>query len=287
MSMSVPGDAAPLAVVMACHNRRDKTLACLAALRAATRQAGVRHALYLFDDGSTDGTAEAVCAAEPTATVLRGDGTQFWNRSMHAAFARAMQGDHAAYLWLNDDTLLDRHALTRLQETLAAAPGARAIVVGAVRDPATGRLSYGGSRRVSPRWRPFLARGVQPEGRPAPVDVINGNVVLIPHPVALHLGNLDPVFEHAMGDTDYALRARRAGIAILQTGRFVGACARNPTQGTLRDRRTPLRRRLADAFSRKGLPPRSWLTLCRRHGGPLWPIHFAWGYTKVLLGRSW
>lgn len=286
---AVPQNPSPvaLAVVMTCHNRRAKTLACLAALRDAAQDAGIAHAIYLFDDGSSDGTAEAVCAQEPSATVLRGDGTMFWNRGMHAAFACAMQRGHETYLWLNDDTLLERSALRTLFATLDSAGGSRAIVVGAVRDPATGRLSYGGSRRVAPRWRPFLARTIEPDGRPAEVDVINGNVVLIPHTVAASFGNLDPRFEHAMGDTDYALRARRAGITILQTGHFVGDCARNTTRGTLRDRSAPLRRRLADAVSRKGLPPRSWLALCRRHGGLLWPLHFAWGYTKVILGRSW
>jgi GT2 family glycosyltransferase len=174
-----------------------------------------------------------------------------------------------------------------LHATARRLAGQPVIVVGAVRDPATGGVSYGGSRRVDPRWRPFLARTVAPDGRPSEVDIINGNVVLVPNEVARRLGNLDPVFEHAMGDTDYALRARRAGIPILQTGRFVGDCARNATRGTLRDRRAPLRQRLASAFSRKGLPLRSWWTLCRRHGGALWPLHFAWGYTKVLLGRSW
>jgi GT2 family glycosyltransferase len=276
-----------LAVVMACHNRKDKTLACLLALREAARRAQLSHAIYLFDDGSNDGTADAVLAMEPTATVLHGDGSYFWNRSMHAAFAAAMHQAHEAYLWLNDDTLLTAEALLDLYATLQWKPGKPTLVVGAVCDPSGKRLSYGGSRRVAPRWRPFLARQVHPDGKPAPVDIINGNVVLVPHTVAMSLGNLDPTFEHAMGDTDYALRARRAGIEILQTGRFVGECPRNATQGTLRDGKTPLHQRLKNAFSRKGLPPRSWWTLCRRHGGLLWPVHFAWGYTKVVLGRSW
>lgn len=278
---------APLAVLMACHNRRAKTEACLQALRHAANAAGLDHALYVFDDGSSDGTTEAVLTLDPGARVLRGDGSMFWNRSMHAVFDEAMRHGHAHYLWLNDDTTLLPDALNELMATSRSRAGDDVIVVGAVRDPTTGRLSYGGSRRVSPRWRPFLARSIEPGGEPAPVDVVNGNVVLVPHALALRLGNLDPVFEHAMGDTDYALRARRAGIAILQTGRFVGDCSRNPTRGTLRDRATPLRQRLADAFSRKGLPLRSWWTLCRRHGGWLWPLHFTWGYTKVILGRSW
>lgn len=282
-----PPDLAALAVLMACHNRRAKTEACLGALRRSAQAAGMRYRLYVFDDGSSDGTAEAVRAIEPDARILHGDGSLFWNRSMHAAFGEAMRQGHTHYLWLNDDTTLLPAALAELGATSRRARDEDVIVVGAVRDPATGRLSYGGSQRVSPRWRPFLARPVEPAGDPVPVDVINGNVVLVPHAIAQRLGNLDPVFEHAMGDTDYALRARRAGVTILQTGRFVGDCSRNTTRGTLRDRAAPLRQRLADAFSRKGLPLRSWWTLCRRHGGLLWPLHFTWGYTKVFLGRSW
>lgn len=277
----------PLAVLMACHNRRPKTLACLAALRRAAASAGSNYLLYLFDDGSSDGTAEAALAVEPQACILRGDGSSFWNRSMHAAFAEAMRRGHSHYLWLNDDTTLAPEALNELFSTTRRSGNDEVIVVGAVRDPVSGNLSYGGSRRASPRWRPFLAHNVEPGGEPAAVDIINGNVVLVPHAVATRLGNLDPTFEHAMGDTDYALRARRAGITILQTGRFVGDCSRNAVRGTLRDRAAPLRQRLTDAMSRKGLPPRSWWTLCRRHGGLLWPAHFAWGYTKVILGRSW
>lgn len=276
-----------LAVLLACHNRRDKTVACIGALLASARHAGVRLALYLFDDGCTDGTVEAVRAIAPEVTVLRGDGAYFWNRGMHAVFAAAMRRGHGAYLWLNDDTLLEAPALGTLLDTLAGPGAGEAIVVGAVREPGGERISYGGSRRVDPRWRPFLARMVEPGGQAESVDVINGNVVLVPDAVARQLGNLDPRFAHAMGDTDYALRARRRGITILQTGRFVGTCGRNCTRGTLRDRRAPLLRRLGDAFSRKGLPPRSWFLLCRRHGGLLWPVHFLWGYTKVLLGRSW
>lgn len=276
---------APLAVLMACHNRRAKTEACLAALRVAANYAGVSYALYVFDDGSSDGTSEAVLVREPHARILHGDGSMFWNRSMHAVFAAAMQQGHSHYLWLNDDTTLTPAALTELFATGGRSAPKDIIVVGAVRDPANGRLSYGGSCRVSPRWRPFLSKNVEPTGEPAPVDVINGNVVLVPHAIAERLGNLDPVFEHAMGDTDYALRARRAGIDILQTGGFVGDCGRNATQGTLRDGAAPLHRRLSDAFSRKGLPLRSWWTLCRRHGGLLWPVVFAWAYVRVVLNR--
>lgn len=274
-----------IAVLMACHNRRAKTLECLQRLASATEKAAVRYRLYLFDDGSMDGTADAVRAQESNAVIMTGDGTFFWNRSMNRVFESAMQEGSPAYLWLNDDTMLEPDAITQI---LAAYNSAEeeVMVVGAVCDPDSGRLTYGGNRRVDPILRPFLCERVEPSGTPQDVDVVNGNVFLVPDAIARAMGNLDPVFEHGMGDTDYSMRARKRGLRILQTAGFVGCCSHNSTTGTHKDGALGISGRLRQAFSRKGLPWRSWLTMCWRHGGVLWPIHFVWAYTKVILGRA-
>lgn len=275
-----------VAVLMACYNRRAKTVECLQRLAVAARRAGVEYQLFLFDDGSTDGTADAVQSLEPGAVILRGDGSYFWNRSMNRAFDAALKVGFPAYLWLNDDTMLQPDALGLLLSAREFAAPDEVIVVGAVSDPETGTMTYGGARYVSPRFRPFLCTVVTPEAQPTDVDVMNGNVVMIPDAIARRLGNLDPVFEHGMGDTDYSMRARKLGIRILQTAGYIGVCSRNSLKGTHRDKALPLSKRVRQIFSRKGLPWRSWLTMCWRHGGVLWPVHFLWGYTKVILGRS-
>lgn len=223
---------------------------------------------------------------EPDAVILRGDGSYFWNRSMNRAFDAALKVGFPAYLWLNDDTMLQPDAFSLLLLARDFAAPDDAIVVGAISDPETGKTTYGGARYVSPRFRPFLCTMVHPVAQPQDVDVVNGNVVLIPDGIARKLGNLDPVFEHGMGDTDYSMRARKLGIRILQTAGYVGVCSRNSLKGTHRDKALPLPQRVRQIFSRKGLPWRSWLTMCWRHGGILWPVHFLWGYTKVILGRA-
>lgn len=275
-----------LAVLIACHNRRAKTVECLGHLAITAKRAGVDYQLFLFDDGSTDGTAEAVQALEPDAIIIRGDGSHFWNRSMNRAFDAALQVGFPAYLWLNDDTMLQPDAFSLLLSTRDSAAPDEVIVVGAIKDHETGKTSYGGARYVSPRIRPFLCTVVDPGPQPQDVDVMNGNVVLIPHGIARRLGNLDPVFEHGMGDTDYSMRARKLGIRIVLTAGYVGICPRNSLKGTHRDKALSLQQRLRQIFSRKGLPWRSWLTMCWRHGGILWPVHFLWGYTKVIVGRT-
>lgn len=275
-----------VAVLMACHNRREKTIDCLLRLLECTKNIGLDFSLYLFDDGSTDGTTEAVKAIMPLANVLRGDGNQFWNRSMHAAFSEALRNQHQLYLWLNDDTMLTDSAMRILFDTWRSetvAHGTGPIVVGAICDPQNGALTYGGGRRTSPHLKPFFYQLLKPIGKPQEVDVINGNVVLIPHDAAQAVGNLDPVFEHGMGDTDYALRARRVGKRIVLTPEYIGTCSRNPLTGTFHDKSASLTTRLRFALSRKGLPWRSWLVMCARHGGFLWPIHFFWGYFRIII----
>lgn len=274
-----------IAVLMACYNRRAKTVECLERLAVAARQAGIEYQLFVFDDGSTDATAEAVKQLEPDAVILRGDGSYFWNRSMNRAFDAALKIGFPAYVWLNDDTMLQPDALGMMFSARDSAAPEDVMVVGAVSDPDTGKTTYGGARYVSPRFRPFLCTVVDPGPKPQDVDVMNGNVVLIPDGIARKLGNLDPVFEHGMGDTDYSMRARKQGIRILLTAGYVGMCSRNSLKGTHRDKALALQQRLREIFSRKGLPWRSWLTMCWRHGGVLWPVHFLWGYTKVILGR--
>ncbi|WP_457095918.1 glycosyltransferase family 2 protein [Lysobacter sp. P5_B9] len=274
-----------IAGLIACHNRRATTLGCLDALFRNRLPEGVSLKVFLVDDGSTDGTAEAVRTAWSSVEIIHGDGSLFWARATALAFSVAIDHGFDAYLWLNDDTILEPDAINTL---IGAANEQqwRALVVGAVRDPQSGELTYGGARRIGGRLRPFLCELVPPNGHPQYVDVVNGNVLLIPSGAAEILGNIDGVFEHGMGDTDYSLRAGKRGVRIVLAPTYVGECSRNQNAGTYRDHSLGLKERFSLAFSRKGLPVRSWLVMCWRHGGLLWPVHFIWAYAKIILRAS-
>ncbi|MDP3323306.1 MAG: glycosyltransferase, partial [Hydrogenophaga sp.] len=148
---------ASFAVLIACHNRREKTIACLKHLAITARCSMVDYQLFLFDDGSTDGTADAVKLLEPNAVIIRGDGSYFWNRSMNKIFSAALQVGFPAYLWLNDDTMLQPDAFGLMIAAKDSVLPDDAIVVGAISDPDSGQTTYGGLRDVEPRFRPFLA----------------------------------------------------------------------------------------------------------------------------------
>lgn len=273
-----------VAVLLTCHNRKQTTLTCLDALFACDLPEGVTLHTVLVDDASTDGTASAVAERFGQVEILHGDGNLFWNRGMHLAQDVAMRSAPDFVLWLNDDTIVGKDTLLRVLATyrqMSLHVGHPVIVVGATVDRATNRLTYAGLQPVS-RLRQFQYRRVWNPDQAQECRAMNGNIVLIPGAIAKRVGNLDPVFEHAMGDIDYALRARLAGFRIFVAAGVAGYCSNNPRAGTHLDRRLPLKSRWQTFTSRKGLPPRSWLHFTRRHGGVIWPLYFFMPYLKFV-----
>lgn len=273
-----------ISVLLTCHNRRAKTLECVRRLVAQEHVAGEVRAI-LLDDGCTDGTADAVRAEFPQVRLLHGDGQLYWCGGMRMAFAEAIRENPDYYLWLNDDVLLDPGALESLMEThkLLAVRGQEAsIVVGATGDPDTGLPTYGGVVRCS-WWHPFKYRLVPPGPEPLPCDTMNGNCVLLPRSVVQKVGNLDPAFTHAMGDFDYGLRARGAGVAVYVAPGTLGSCPTNAPEGTWQDGTLPLRERWRRVRTPTGLPPREWRVLTRRHGGWFWPLFWVLPYVRMTL----
>ena len=64
-------------VLIAIHNRREKTLDCLTHLYRQQMPNNYLLEVYLVDDGSTDGTADAVNVCFPEVTIIGGTGALF------------------------------------------------------------------------------------------------------------------------------------------------------------------------------------------------------------------
>jgi GT2 family glycosyltransferase len=274
-----------LAVLMTCHNRKTKTLACLRQVLRSSLPSRSSLDVFLVDDGSTDGTELEVVRCYPQVTIFKGDGNLYWNGGMRVAFAAAMLSNFDYYLWLNDDTMLYPGAIQSLIATsvsLEAKQSKGVIVVGSTQDADSGQHTYGGVER-SGKLRPLGFRLVPPGEAPVECETMNGNCVLIPNEIAHLLGNLEPMFVHTMGDLDYGLRARRAGFAIWVMPGFAGACSLNSPVGSYRDASLPIRARLRKIMGPKGLPLHSWHVFTRRHAGLFWPLYWLWPYARVVM----
>ncbi len=273
-----------ITAILACRNRRNQTLACLDSLfRQDLGSQDVRLAAVVVDDGSCDGTADAISERFPAVELLRGDGRLFWANAMAMAESAAITSRPDYLLWLNDDVVLDADAVRRLR-AVAMMPGwSSAIVAGALQDGESGRLTYSGVRRVD--WHPMRYELVPPGDEPAEADTFNGNVVLVPRDVYGSVGGIDGCFAHAMADFDYGLRARRLGFPVVVMPGRAGCCTRGSSP-LARD--GSIREQLRTLLSPKGLPPRSLARYLYRHGGALWPVFVASPYVKFgakALGR--
>lgn len=273
-----------VAVILTCFNRRAKTLACIDAVLAQAARDDMSLDFFITDDASEDGTADALIDKRERIRLLKGSGSLFWNGGMRLAWADAMNGNYDFFLWLNDDTFLYPHALRQLFDTyhsVARSDGAAAIVVGST-DDGTGQTSYGGEWQRS-GLRPLTLARVAPRETAQRCDTFNGNCVLISRAAVDVLGNLDPGFIHAMGDTDYGLRAKRAGIPMWVMPGYAGRCVNDgDIAGGYGDWSLPLKVRLAKAMGPKALPWRPWRLLCQRHAGWLWPVYWGWPYVKIV-----
>ena len=304
-----------VAALITCHNRRENTLACLRTLKEQLlprpelggsqgaegrdvksenkRQKAETYSdlrsptsdptlsaisinVFLVDDGSTDGTADAVRVVWPEATILQGDGSLFWCGGMRAAWAEAAKTDPDYYFLLNDDTLLMPNALANML-VLSSSPSTRTISIGAICDPVSGEWTYGGGDCEQP-YNPQCKT-------PRLCKTINGNCVLISRTVYQEIGMFNKTYTHLMGDHDYGFEATRRGIPILETPQFVGKCQRNTAKGTWRDPLLSRTERWRHIFSPKGLPPREWFAYCYRNLGWKWPIYFVSPYIKTLFRK--
>lgn len=275
-----------IATLLTCHNRKNCTLSALRSLYSQVVEDNVEFHVFLVDDGSSDGTVEAIRSMFPHVQIINGDGSLFWNGGMRLAYEEAIRNSNTFILWLNDDTLLDQNAIMLLLQTylrVKDASGRESIVVGTTHGNGgyLCRPTYGGVIRPY-KIRRLKFQLVYPSHEPVECDTMNGNCVLIPRKIAEAVGNLDAIFTHSMGDFDYGFRARKLGYAVYVAPGYVGLCDHNEISGTYQDPELPLLKRLKLVNSAKGRPFREWLVFSMRYGGVFWPYYIISPYVRIV-----
>ena len=238
----------------------------------------------LTDDGSTDGTSEAVRAEFPDTRILWGSGALFWSGGMRKAMADAMTLSPDYYLWLNDDVRLVPDALKRMIQTSQSerlTRGREPIVIGSTFDPATGQVTYGGRERRH-RFRPLQFALIEPGAIPVPCETMNANCALLPADVVSHIGNLDPAFVHAMGDLDYGFRAIRAGYELLVCPGFVGPCFRGTNFDVTPAAFRSMRLAWKEYYRAEGVSSCGLANVYPALWGPLWIVYWIKPYVSAL-----
>lgn len=271
-----------IAVLITCHNRKDKTLQCL---KSVYEQKGLgiyfAMAVFMVDDGSTDGTSEAVKEQFPYVNIIQGNGKLYWNRGMRLAWQTAAASkEFDYYLWLNDDTFLFEDTLINLIDSARSKCNQSAIIGNTISDQKK-EISYGGNTSDGKR--------IIPNGQLQEAYSFNGNVVLIPKYVFQIVGLLDKRFPHAIGDFDYGLRIRGFNLKSYITKDFVGSCEGNEKLPFWCCNSVSLKNRIKNLYSPLGNShPYYYFLFERVHYGILTAIkHFFTIHLRLFFPMLW
>jgi len=210
-------------VLMPVHNRVSCTESMLECLR--TQIVDEPLSIVVIDDGSTDETADFLCAQNDIA-VLKGDGSLWWGGAVDLALRTVIEFAKRDdwVLFVNNDTKIDcGFVQTLLDAALTYAPAAIGSVVLDV-DPPHRTLSIG---PVIKPWRLKVSdlleeRYYESNQEIFAVDALSGRCVLYPISVLESVGGLRPwLLPHYLADYELALRVKHAGYKLLVSNKAI------------------------------------------------------------------
>ncbi len=200
-------------IIIPVHNRKNITLKCLEHLdRSGDLQ---RYHIVVVDDGSTDGTTQAINSSYPDITVLVGDGNLWWTGAIKKGMEYAYKQGAEYFIWLNDDCRFESSTINNLVDFCRKNPQAIIGCQGYEKEQAT-VLSFGGKIKT---WRGYRFVHTSPE-RITSCDLLSGNLVCIPRLIIDKIGYPNPQkVPHYGGDSLYLIKAKKAKFEIFVDSR--------------------------------------------------------------------
>jgi GT2 family glycosyltransferase len=209
-----------VSVVIPTHQTRELTLRCVDSLQACPPGSCE---VIVVDDGSTDGTAEALHRRHPTVEVIVLAPGRGFTAAANLGMATA-RSDHL--FLLNSDTEVDPATVPRLLAAFDEHP--RLGVAGAALRFPDGRPQWSAGRVPTPLWLFTLASGIarglgqvpgyrrlRPEGSArGRVDWVCGAAMMVRREAWLAVGGFDERFHFYCQDLDLCLRVLAAGFTI-------------------------------------------------------------------------
>jgi GT2 family glycosyltransferase len=245
-----------IVVIILTYNQREVTLRCLAGLREVGEPS---FQVLVWDNGSSDGTAEAVRLAHPEALVHEHPGNLGVGSGRNAAAALARQRFAPTHLLFLDNDIVVAPGFVRA----LLAPFREDAIIAQVQsklrllhDPA--RLNDGGGCRIEWWWgrtSPVgfgeLDQGQHDSRRPC---VACGGAMMVRAARFDQLGGFDPIFDpFGPEDLDFSLRLQKAGYKALYVPEAVGYHEVSHTFGS----------GYTEEYARS--KSKHWLRLMRRH----------------------
>jgi len=268
----------PVYILIPAHNRKQITLKCLATLGQADYLE--RYHVVVVDDGSTDGTAEAIHTLYADATVLKGDGNLWWTGAIKKGMEYAYEQGAEFFIWLNDDTLPALGCLPIMVAQCVQYPNT--IVAAQCYEASDFETpTYGGQIKEFLSLRLFYT----PLNQTIACDCMSGNLVCLPRSVIEKIGYPpNDKLPHCWADVVYTWEARKAGYKLEVLGNATAICAFNPLEEGWASSSMPMAKRWKLLLSLKSnLYPSAYWNYCKNFYGSLALVPFIQVYLRLIL----
>ena len=206
-----------VSVVVLSWNRRQDTLDCLASLALTTYPA---LSVICVDNGSSDGSPDAVAASFPDVRLVRLDANAGFAGGMNAGIRAALEDGAEHVLTLNNDMVVAPDLVEPLvaavaHDTLAGAACSQVLFA----DPPD-RVWYAGARYRERRGHHgrhvhYGEQPLQPDAPPYVTDRACAGAMLVPRAVFERVGLFDESLFAYAEDVDWSLRARADRLHVL------------------------------------------------------------------------
>lgn len=203
-------------IVTPVHNRRDITLQCLKSLSRINSE-GLEIHTIIVDDGSTDGTSEAIKKQFPEVEIVQGNGDLWFTEGTNVGIRAALERNPDYILTMNDDQIFDADSIKFMVETAEKYP--RSVVGSLLLLWDTPHKLF----QTSPRWETWAGGWRHWQNQTVwtipktawEVDLIVGNCVLFPVKAIRENGVMDSKKYPNFGDAVYTPMLQKKGWRLL------------------------------------------------------------------------
>lgn len=210
---------------MVVYNRKEVTLHCLQQLAQQTYQ---QFSVTVVDDGSTDGTADAVRECFPSTNLIVGPGNWWWTKSVNKGIMWELIQGTSHILLLNDDTHFDHNYLSVVISEIKLHNRA---IIGSVNlsYETPHRVFFSGAKslnrilfRYTRYHKTFSLYKEVKRGKILPSVYLPARGALVPASVFSEIGLLDEKrFPQYASDVDFTLKAYKKGIRMHVSERMI------------------------------------------------------------------
>jgi GT2 family glycosyltransferase len=201
--------------VIPIYNSKNEALAFLESMANVTY---ANLSITVVDDGSTDGSAQAIAERFPRVKILTGDGNLWWSGATNLGVKDALENATDFVLTINNDDVVDPGFIEPLVETVVKNP--RSLVNAIIRDNDERSFisSFGGEIEWfvgEIRDRTSRRDHYDPDSLQEGV-FLTGNATIVPAEAYREIGMYDQEnCPQYIGDAEFSLRARKRGYRLL------------------------------------------------------------------------